>query len=204
MNAAENTETLKNQLKVALKPYLKKVGRYTLDEGFSMKGYQADYIVRDSSGRPLMVLNVKKKQNAPKYDNLDRLNFTAHLVSGELSIMIPVILAVYDGNKWDFWNSNREKLTSDWFSMDKSKYSKRRENYCLFYVISVLFLVIGLAELVLPLFQSCCCHNLALLTKEIVALLCAGGIFAVLPSVLSRVIEIKTKYFTLVLDKAKE
>ena len=180
--------TLDNKFKQFIVPYLKEYG-LKLEDGFSIEdNYRVDYVVKSESGYYTHIFEVKNSFSTEALNQLNR--YRAMSFVGAEKKQVPFFLVCYNGGNWDIYDINQSiipinTLFSHFVVAKNRKQKKIFIPKLVCYVIALLMLTVC----VLELFPSLC-ESIVPISREVAFLLCASGIFAVLPMIITRIKEI--------------
>ena len=169
-----------------IKPILKNKG-LVFEKGFSVGKTEFDLLIRSSTGYT-HIFEIKKTLPVERIRHQRPLH--AYSVLDGENKPVKFILACYNEGDWRFFDETwQEQSVEDLFSEYKDETNTCLPKYCIFYAISIIIFVICLTDFLL---------NCVAISSEIALLLCAAGVFAILPSIMPKVKEINLGPFTLV------
>ena len=170
-----------------INPVLKNKG-LVFEKGFSVGNYEFDLLVKSSMGYT-HIFQIKKQLPIGSLRHQRQLH--AYSVLDGENKPVKFILACYNEGDWRFFDDNgQEKSIEELFSEYKEGTNACLPSNGIFYAISIILFVICLTDFLI---------NCVAISSEVAFLLCAAGVFAILPSILPRVKEINLGPFTLVL-----
>lgn len=187
---------VEKSFKKKIKPFLDGL---IIEEGFSSHGYEVDYIIRNRSGYPTHLFEIKESLPPGGLSKMNQRYRAFFQFKGQ-EHEVACILAIYNNGNWQFYRGRDQVSVEELFlgasddKTDQKLLSFKNPGIC--YSIAIFFGVLSLIAMFLPLSP---CIDTILLSSEIIILLCVGGFFAILPSIYPRIKEIRVGSFYLVL-----
>ncbi len=167
-----------------------------LVKGASSGKYSYDYIIRNTD-RITHIINLKQNTQRPPREYLDKLRgYKVYSLMDGNKLPVKVIVACFNDGLWNFYEQDGTRVDTEVLFGKLKSATKARGSDCklriVSWVISGILMLLALVDYAVSILCSCNNHSL---TESLVRLLCAAGLFAILPFILPRIKEFRLGNF---------
>lgn len=204
MEGSEQEKELLESFRKFIKPYLKTATGLRLEKGFSSRGLEIDYVIKDCEGNITHLFEVKRFFMPGALKQVER--YKAYSIIGHKEKPVLSILACYNEGNWALYGEHGVLIpVKDLFESALPSEKNSTGIFWEFYLVALILFLLCLADYLSPLFsQGSHCSSILTLSGNDVILLCVAGLFCILPHILPRLKEFHLGQAYLVLYPAEK
>ena len=186
---------LERLFQTLIEPYLKG-SDLKLVKGDSSGKYRYDYVIRNTY-RITHIIELKQNRQRPSREDLSRIRgYKVYSLMDGNKLPVKVIVACFNDGLWSFYEQDGTRVDIEVLFGKLKSSTKARGSDCqlriVSWVVSGILMLLALFDYAVSILCGCNNHPL---TESLVILLCAAGLFALLPFVLPRIKEFRLGNF---------